>query len=52
MTEMSNFTKFFFLTFIVRAHQAWCSHLNWAWAERTRAGALRPFKFSVHSRRG
>jgi len=40
------------LTFIVRAHQAWCSHLKWAWAECTRGGALRPFKFSVPSRRG
>ena len=40
------------LTFIVRAHLAWCSHLKWAWAERIRAGGLRPFKFSVHSRRG
>jgi hypothetical protein len=38
------------LTFIVRPHQAWCSHLKWAWAEHTQAGALRPFKFSVHSR--
>jgi len=40
------------LTFIIRLHQAWCGHLKWAWAERTQASALRPFKFSVHSRTG
>jgi len=40
------------LTFMVRAHQAWCIHLKWACYERTRPGALRPFKFSVHSCRG
>jgi len=40
------------LTFIIHAHQAWCSHLKWALAERSQAGALQPFKFSVHSRRG
>jgi hypothetical protein len=40
------------LTFIIHVHQVWCSHLKWALAKRTRAGALQPFKFSVHSSRG